>query len=239
MVRRNAAALPRLVPAERMMEDRLVHVRISRRIERCSVLGPGVRAVIWVQGCPLRCPGCIAQETLSFSGGEVIEVATLAEWVLDIADIDGLTLSGGEPFSQADALAALIDAIRTDRPDLHVMAYSGHTVEELQAMPQARPLLTRVDLLVDGPYRRDLHADSRWRGSANQRLIPLTVRGSLPHEPDQSAGIEVSLESDGSLSWAGVPAVPNFRRALERSLRQRGFELNVTDPTDQPKRNEQ
>ena len=54
-------------------------LRLARRSNRCTVLGPGVRAVLWVQGCPLRCPGCVAPETLPFAGGEVVQVSRLAE----------------------------------------------------------------------------------------------------------------------------------------------------------------
>src|SRR4051794_30311747 len=94
-------------------------LRIARRTDRCTVLGPGVRAVIWVQGCPFRCPGCVAPETHAQAGGEVIEVGTLAA-ELAALPIDGVTFSGGEPMEQAGALNAAIDLARRRR-DLSVM----------------------------------------------------------------------------------------------------------------------
>lgn len=71
-------------------------LRLARRSNRCTVLGPGVRAVFWVQGCPLRCPGCVAPETLPFAGGEVVPVSRLADEIIALNEIEGLTFSGGE-----------------------------------------------------------------------------------------------------------------------------------------------
>src|ERR1700722_19472169 len=97
--------------------ERVVEVVVNRLLDRCQVLGPGVRAVIWVQGCPLRCPGCIAPETLPFAAadgnvGGVRSVADLAGWLAELDETEGVTLSGGEPFAQAEALAELLDTVR-------------------------------------------------------------------------------------------------------------------------------
>ena len=106
-------------------------LRLSNRSDRCTVLGPGIRAVLWVQGCPLRCPGCVAAETLPFAGGFEVRVQTLAEELLALpADVQGVTFSGGEPTSQAAALCALIDALRARR-DFSFFCYSGFTLEHL------------------------------------------------------------------------------------------------------------
>ncbi|MFE2941441.1 4Fe-4S single cluster domain-containing protein [Streptomyces sp. NPDC059255] len=202
---------------------------VARRLDHCTVLGPGTRAVIWVQGCPLRCRGCVAAETLPFEGGTASTVDELADWLCGLPGVEGVTFSGGEPFSQAAALAALLDAVRARRPGLSAMAYSGHRYEALrEGGPDRRALLRRLDLLVDGPYVAARHASLRWRGSANQRIVALT--GSYAHlasEPDTSAGVELSLEADGSLSWAGVPPTPGFRKGLEEQLAGRGFVLRT------------
>ncbi|MGW1607007.1 4Fe-4S cluster-binding domain-containing protein [Streptomyces eurythermus] len=68
---------------------------VARTLDRCTVLGPGSRAVIWVQGCPLRCPGCVAAETLPFEGGTSRTVHELAEWLCGLDAIEGVTFSGG------------------------------------------------------------------------------------------------------------------------------------------------
>ncbi|MET9678410.1 4Fe-4S single cluster domain-containing protein [Streptomyces sp. NPDC006482] len=207
----------------------VTHLSVARRLDRCTVLGPGARAVIWVQGCPLRCRGCVAAETLPFEGGTSSTVDELADWLVGLPDIEGVTLSGGEPFSQAAALAALLDAVRERRPDFGAMAYSGFRYEALlRGAPDRRELLRRLDLLVDGPYVASKRHGLRWRGSANQRVIALTGRyAHVADEPDTSAGVELSVEADGSLTWAGVPPTPGFREGLEERLAERGFALRT------------
>ncbi|MFF3264876.1 4Fe-4S single cluster domain-containing protein [Streptomyces sp. NPDC002932] len=206
-----------------------VTLSVARRLDRCTVLGPGARAVIWVQGCPLRCRGCVAAETLPFEGGTVHTVDELADWLSGLPDIEGVTLSGGEPFGQAEALSALLDHVRTRRPEFTAMAYSGFRYEVLlRGGPERLALLRRLDLLVDGPYVSSARHGLRWRGSSNQRLVALTERyAQVGTEPDTSAGVEMTVEADGSLSWAGVPPTPGFRAGLEERLAARGFVLRA------------
>jgi anaerobic ribonucleoside-triphosphate reductase activating protein len=208
-------------------------VSVNRRLDRCGVLGPGSRAVIWVQGCPLRCRGCVAAETLPFEGGTTYRVAELADWLAGLPDIEGVTLSGGEPFSQARQLADLLDEARARRPGLTAMAYSGFRVEALRrGDPGRRALLDRLDLLVDGPYVAEKHGNLRWRGSANQRIVVLSERyADVMSLTDQGAGIEVALGADGGFSWAGVPAVPDFRKRLEGRLTAGGYGVGA-EPAD-------
>ncbi|MFE9632015.1 4Fe-4S single cluster domain-containing protein [Streptomyces sp. NPDC006463] len=207
----------------------VTRLSVARRLDRCTVLGPGARAVIWVQGCPLRCRGCVAAETLPFDGGTAYSVAELADWLCGLPDIEGVTLSGGEPFSQAAGLAALLDEVRSRRPEFSAMAYSGFRYEALRrGGPDRLALLRRLDLLVDGPYVASRQHGLRWRGSSNQRVIALTDRyAHVGTEPDTSAGVELSVEADGSLSWAGVPPTPGFREGLEERLAARGFVLRA------------
>jgi anaerobic ribonucleoside-triphosphate reductase activating protein len=204
-------------------------VLVSRVLDSCTVLGPGTRAVICVQGCPLRCRDCIAPETLGFDGGTAMPVDELAPWLCSLTSAEGVTLSGGEPFAQAESLALLIDAVRAVRPDFTVMSYSGFTLAALRrGTPAQRALLDRIDLLVDGPYQVAHHGDLRWRGSSNQRLIPLSDRyRDVLAEPDVGAGIEFSVGVDRTLSWAGVPGVPGFRNQVTAALAAKGYGLRV------------
>jgi len=199
---------------------------ISRTADRTTVLGPGVRAVVWVHGCPLRCAGCIAPEDLPFDGGDRREVAELARWLGALpAEVTGVTFSGGEPMAQADALADLVDAIRRERV-WSVMSYSGFTLEHLRRHGDAaqRRLLDRLDVLVDGPYLAGRHADLRWRGSDNQRVHLLTGRHRPPGS-DRSAGIELVAAGD-DVMWIGVPPVAGFRDRFEQAMRDQGVDLN-------------
>lgn len=170
------------------------------------MLGPGTRAVLWVQGCTLACPGCVVPESWP-AGGQATPVAQLVDWLAALP-VEGLTLTGGEPMQQAPALTRLVDETRARR-DLGVVLYTGYRYEDLRR----HPLLERVDLLIDGPYRRDLHADLRWRGSSNQRLVHLTDR--YPRDlPDRSAGLEFRFDRDGRFTFAGVPPWPGYREGL-------------------------
>lgn len=146
-------------------------LRIAGTIGESIVDGPGLRYVIFTQGCPHGCPGCHNPETHDFSGGYLVDTDTLVQQILDNPLITGVTFSGGEPFCQAQALCAIADRLSGCK---HLMAYTGYTLEQLLGLSDhwTRLLLERLELLVDGPYiasQRDLSL--RFRGSANQRVL--------------------------------------------------------------------
>jgi anaerobic ribonucleoside-triphosphate reductase activating protein len=202
-------------------------LHLARRSDRCTVLGPGTRAVLWVQGCPLRCPGCVAAETLPFAGGTAVAVADLARELAALPDVEGVTLSGGEPTSQSAALCNLIDRTRALR-DLSFLSYSGFTLEHLRrrGTPAQHELLRRLDVLIDGPYVEARHTDLRWRGSDNQRVHFLSDR--YRHLADavweRGTWLEAEQGPDGSVQWVGIPP-PGFRAAFERQLSAIGIHL--------------
>lgn len=136
------------------------------------VLGPGTRYVLWVQGCERNCQGCVARNAHEMEGGTPVRIDALA---LEIAlsHADGLTISGGEPFLQAEELAELIRRIHKKR-HMGVIVYTGYLYEELLEKPETRGLLEKIDLLIDGPYIKALDDGKSLRGSSNQRIIPLT-----------------------------------------------------------------
>lgn len=199
-------------------------LRIAHRASRCVTLGPGVRAVLWVQGCPRRCPGCIAPELQAPDGGSEESIGALAEWLLGLPDIDGITLSGGEPMEQAEGLAHLLQRVRRER-DLTAWCYTGYSSEELTADgdPDRLRLLALLDVLVDGPYVAERHTDLLWRGSDNQRILPLTDRGraAVPRPDERGSPLEVVVEEDGFFVM-GIPP-KGFREGLEAQLAARGI----------------
>lgn len=144
-------------------------------IERESVVdGPGLRLVIFTQGCPHNCPGCHNPQTHDRHGGTVVSAAAVWEIIDSTKLIRGVTFSGGEPFLQAKTLAYLAQKIKA--AGLNIVTYSGFTYEQLLAIAlrrsAVRDLLHLTDILVDGPYvaaQRDLRL--AFRGSSNQRLI--------------------------------------------------------------------
>jgi anaerobic ribonucleoside-triphosphate reductase activating protein len=147
-------------------------LRAAGRVRESIVDGPGLRYVVFSQGCPHRCEGCHNPHTWPADGGEEVDPEVLLAEIQADGLLRGVTFSGGEPFLQADALAAL--ARRVHALGLDVWTYTGYTWEELCAAddPAWNRLLAETDVLVDGRYRRDEQSYRlRFRGSANQRLI--------------------------------------------------------------------
>ena len=145
-------------------------IRIAGLVNDSIVDGPGFRFSVFTQGCPHGCPGCHNPQTHDFAGGKDADTGEIIRQFLDNPLLDGITLSGGEPFCQCEACAELARAAKD--AGLNVWAYSGYTFEELMEKPEAVELLRHVDVLVDGPFilaQRTL--DAKWRGSKNQRLI--------------------------------------------------------------------
>lgn len=197
-------------------------LRIAAFEPRSLVAGPGERAVVWVAGCVRRCPGCIKPEYLPFDAGQEVPVAELANRILRIEGLDGVTYSGGEPFEQAAPLAELSRRLK-DR-GLSVASYSGYRRDALAASPRFLVLLEQLDLLIDGEYRQELPGPYPWRGSANQQIYALTPRGQT-NAPvrELTREIQVSLSGDG-LRLTGFPD-REIQRQLAERLRLRGIHL--------------
>lgn len=147
-------------------------IRIAGITEDSIVDGPGLRLTVFVQGCHRNCPGCHNPETHDFYGGEIMGTAEIIAKMDSNPLLDGITLSGGEPFTQQGACTELAKAAHAR--GLNVWCYTGYTWEyivyELEYGPL--PLLDYIDVLVDGPYIESQRTlELPWRGSRNQRLI--------------------------------------------------------------------
>jgi anaerobic ribonucleoside-triphosphate reductase activating protein len=208
-------------------------LRIFRRQSPVRVLGPYQRAVIWVQGCGWACAGCIVPESWSMKGGEALSIEELMSWILCQSDIEGITLSGGEPLLQAPALIELIDQLRRER-DLGVVCYTGYRLKDLQqrGTEAQRQLLSRIDLLIDGRYQAAQHDNLLWRGSRNQQLQLLTPRYTADleqylQEGDHSAGLEFLTSTEQEITFTGVPERANFRQQFEAALQVKGILVRV------------
>lgn len=151
------------------LSEKAPPISVGDMLTRSVVNGPGERFVLWVRGCPFRCPGCINPQFLAFENRNLIRVETLAETVLSVSGIDGVTYSGGEPMAQAEGLFHLTRALKAQ--GLTAVSYSGYTLEELQTHPDPFvPLfLEQLDLLLDGRYIAEQNGFLPWRGSLNQR----------------------------------------------------------------------
>lgn len=146
-------------------------IRISGITPESIVDGEGIRYVIFTQGCPHHCPGCHNPSTHSFDGGKLVSLVDLVNDIRKNAEyIDGITLSGGEPFCQPYQCSIIAREAR--KLGLSVWCYTGYSFEDLIEKKDASTLLNFVDVLIDGPFileERSLDLD--FRGSRNQRLI--------------------------------------------------------------------
>lgn len=150
------------------------NLRIAGIVKESIVDGPGIRLVVFAQGCNHKCPGCHNPGTHSFDGGIMASIDSICENFSGNPLLDGITLSGGEPFEQAAGFAEL--AHRARMLGLHVMTYTGYTyeeiIEECENKHEWRYLLEETDVLVDGRFeieKRNLLL--KFKGSENQRLI--------------------------------------------------------------------
>lgn len=176
--------------------------------------GPGRRAVLWVQGCSLGCAGCFNPQSHPRQGGLVWDWPTAWHTLgTALTTAGGLTVSGGEPFDQAAALASLLGGLRRER-DCPVILFSGYTWTELQARPSAAPLLGQVDLLIAGRYVESLRVARDLTGSANKTLHFLTDRYTRA-DLDAVPPAEVLLHPDGTLTVTGIDPlrVTPYRRS--------------------------
>ena len=180
-----------------------------------QALGPGIRAVVWVQGCPLNCRGCLAPDWIPF----VPATSMTPDQILDSLELDrvsGLTFSGGEPMEQAAGLAALARLARRKK-DLNLICFTGYRYERLLHNPPntgVPELLAEVDVLIDGPYIQSMNDSVGLRGSSNQRIIHLTSRLKQYDFESETRKVEISV-TDGELAFVGIPT-PGILTALSR-----------------------
>lgn len=147
-------------------------IRIAGLVNDSIVDGPGFRLAVFTQGCPHNCEGCHNPETHDFNGGSVKDTAEIIKMMNDNPLLDGITLSGGDPFCQPAPCIELAKAAR--KLGLNVWAYSGWTYEEIMADADMAALVKELDVLIDGPFilaQRTL--DKRFMGSKNQRAIDI------------------------------------------------------------------
>ena len=147
-------------------------VRIAGIVRESIVDGPGIRFVVFAQGCPHHCDGCHNPSTHDFNGGNLVAVDAIINEMKKNPLLDGITLSGGEPFEQPEAFGELAE--RAKELGYHVMAYTGYTYEKLLAKKdeQRLRLLENTDLLVDGKFEMEKKSLLlKFKGSKNQRII--------------------------------------------------------------------
>ncbi len=200
---------------------------VYRINKKTVVLGPGTRAVIWFHGCSRNCQGCIAKRMNETGDFKEYSGRGLAENIISGKDeIEGVTLSGGEPFEQNlleldDFLTAIQEA------GLSVMCYTGNEYASLKNDPKYKGILSKIDILVDGPYIESQNNGELWRGSSNQQFIFLSDRYAyLKRKILNARGreIEMDLNLNNELDITGIPERV-FLERIEDSLSKSGIEI--------------
>jgi len=169
-----------------------------------EVLGPFKRAVIWTQGCPFRCKNCMTPDSIDVNGGFEISIEKLAD-IINALDIEGITISGGEPFLQHDELVKLVKLLRKD---LGIIVYTGYLFEEIKD----KELINYIDLLIDGKYEDDKNNGIAFRGSYNQKVFFLTNRYKSFESEYNSFKRKAEIRISKRIEIIGIPS----RKLLEK-----------------------
>lgn len=207
-----------------MLADNKNHsIRLNRVIRKTSVEGFGTRYCIWMQGCSIRCKGCLNQHMWNPLGGFLINVHDLVDDILQTKGIEGITILGGEPFDQIASLLLLLSGV--SGKGLSVIVFSGHTIQEIQNNQDVlfRKCLEYVDVLIDGPFVEERKEFSRpWIGSDNQNYYFLSNRYSKEdlYSSEYSNKYEVRIDMHGRIQVNGMGRLD----LLEKVLMLRGDE---------------
>lgn len=209
----------------------MTSIRLNQVVYPVTALGPGDRLGIWFQGCTLGCRGCMATDTWDPEGGRGVGVDDVVAIASDCADegLDGVTISGGEPFQQPAGLFALLEALNEWRTGSGLtcdfLCYSGYRWDHIEeAFPH---IVNLLDAIVPEPFVESNPSKGVWRGSGNQSIIPLTELGSSRYLPEVVRGQESSMQvnsSEGRFSLIGVPQRGDLE-ALGRLLNDEGVHL--------------
>jgi anaerobic ribonucleoside-triphosphate reductase activating protein len=177
-------------------------IRLHHTTSSSLVNGPGNRFVIWTQGCYFNCPGCFNPDTFSPKGGQEYSVDDLAGDILACrTQIEGITLSGGEPLLQHQSLLRLLSRVHQSA-SLGVLLFTGFTWDELQHIPNIQPLFAEIDLVIAGRYQQSQHQGHHLVGSTNKTFHYLTSRY---HPADlEIPPAEVVISPDGVISLSGI-----------------------------------
>jgi len=211
-----------------------------------TTLGPGIRAGIWTQGCTLHCPGCLSRDTWDADPAKAVPVEAVLGWLRSLpGPVDGVTISGGEPFQQPAALAALLKGIHAwrDARDHETMAvdilvYSGYVYSRLARTGETREILDMCDAVITGPYVDRLNPEGRhtadgsllWRGSANQRVVALSPLGRERY--GALADMRRTEQARGPRVQVSVDEGPEGRRVYYIGIPRRGDMDHLTSRLD-------
>jgi anaerobic ribonucleoside-triphosphate reductase activating protein len=179
-------------------------LKLNAVVPRSRANGPGVRTVVWFQGCVRRCRGCFNPETHALSEPRlVMTISGLLDRIILTQDkIDGITISGGEPFLQPEGLWALVSGLRRET-GLSIILYSGYLYDEIKTLLFGPDVLKTVDVLIDGPYDQNLRLSKGLKGSSNQGARILTDR-FVPADLEELPVSEMVIHPGGAIDFSGI-----------------------------------
>ena len=178
-------------------------LNIHSIIPKSKANGPGIRTVVWFQGCSLNCPGCFNPATHLFSPNILTEVEELTTNIIALgSEIDGVTISGGEPFDQAEGLLELLQIVR-HKSGLSVIVLSGYSHEQILKTPLHLKILDNIDVLIAGSYIKALSQPKNLSGSTNKTYHFISNRYSMP-DFEQVPDAEIIIDAHGNISKSGI-----------------------------------
>lgn len=208
----------------------MLKVGISRVHFPVTTLGPGKRLGIWFQGCSLRCEGCISVDTWA-TAKTLIPIDQLMMALSSYLPlVDGITISGGEPFDQFDALLAIVAQLR-EKTEVDILVYTGYSIENIP--DQLQKIKPYIDVLISDPFQRQTSQTLRLRGSDNQRLHCFTSQAKEKYAYYQQVVttndnvLDVMFDAEGVVWFAGIPKRDDFIK-LQTILKQQGHQLKVS-----------
>ncbi len=201
-------------------------MNIARILYPIEVLGPGKRVGIWTSGCQHYCPGCSNPELWVANQEQRITVQSLTDMLTTTfhsVEVDGFTITGGDPFYQPEELSELLLSLSKWTED--ILVYTGFTLEELQQIhhPYVDACLTEIAVLIDGPYIEAQNNNCPLRGSSNQRILYLKEKFRAKYEShlqNYENAIQNFSLSDGVIS-VGIHN-KNFKSDLQKKAKERG-----------------
>lgn len=208
-----------------------MEILITRTAFPVKALGPGTRAAIWMQGCSIRCAGCVAQDTWGTPTSSRGRVDDILDWLASCGQIDGVTISGGEPTDQPQALQALMSGIRRTQPAADILVYTGRPTSWV--LGDGRPSIAGADAVVTEPFVEAEAGYLPLRGSDNQQLLALTPLGRSRYVdvalPDRRR-VQVDVV-DGEIRMIGIPT-PGVLAELGQRAAAAGLSLRGTSWQD-------
>jgi anaerobic ribonucleoside-triphosphate reductase activating protein len=208
-----------------------MNILVNKAHYPVTVLGHGKRIGIWLQGCSIRCRSCCSLDTWEFDVNRGMDVSSLVDWCREVCggSIDGVTISGGEPFDQPMPLLALLEALYRWRSQwggkFDILLYSGYAETRLRR--DFTEHLRYLDAVVAGPFKENAGGVKRYCGSDNQRMLVLSPLAEERYGSDGIAGwnsgMQVGADEEG-IWMIGIPRSGDLER-FEAGCMERGLAL--------------